>query len=236
VALGTGAVSGLSRTAYNLIRRDIIRCRLEPGSLVSRAQLIERYELGEASIRDALSRLDQEKLVQVIPREGYVIAPVTLKQVHDLFETRLVVEPAVARLAAGTVDVATLHALDEEHIRWFPSTDRDGLEAYVAANTAFHMAIARAAGNDRLYDVMQSLLDEMERVMLLSYLLGDRTDAISDDVTHSSLIQALAIGDGDDAADAMRRQLERNRSFVLHAILRAPGLQSVNIATTLLAS
>jgi DNA-binding GntR family transcriptional regulator len=83
---------------------------------------------------------------------------------------------------------------------------------------------------------MQSLLDEMERVMLLSYLLGDRTDAISDDVTHSSLIQALAIGDGDDAADAMRRQLERNRSFVLHAILRAPGLQSVNIATTLLAS
>jgi DNA-binding GntR family transcriptional regulator len=221
---------GLATAAYELIKQDIIHCWLEPGSRVSKAQLIDRYGAGEAAVREALNRLGQEQLVQALPREGYEIAPVTLKQVHDLFETRLVIEPAVARLAAGKVDANRLWALDDDHRRHFGIVGREELEAYVAANAAFHLEIARATGNDRLLAVMSGLLDEMERVMLLSYLLRSDLSGIAN--SHAELIEPLIAGEGERAAEVMSRELQEHRSFVLDALLSAPSLQEVNLTVT----
>jgi DNA-binding GntR family transcriptional regulator len=218
----------LATTAYEIIKRDIIRCRLEPGSRVSKAQLIERYGLGEAAVREALSRLGQEQFVRALPREGYEITPVTLKQIYDLFETRLVIEPAVARLAAGQVDANQVRALDDDHARHFGAVDGDELEAYVSANAAFHLEIARATGNDRLLGIMAGLLDEMERVMLLSYLLGTRP--VDSDTSHAALVEALIAGDKERAGEVMTCQLRQARQFVLDALLFAPSLQTVNLA------
>jgi DNA-binding GntR family transcriptional regulator len=221
---------GLGALAYETIKHDIIRCRLEPGSRVSKAQLIERYGLSEAAVREALSRLGQEQLVQALPREGYEIASVTLKQVHDLFETRLVIEPAVAQLVAGKVDAGRLRALDEVHRCHFGAVDRNDLEAYVGANGAFHLEIVRASGNDRLIAVMSSLLDEMERVMLLSYLLRTDLTGIAD--SHAELMHPLIAGDGECAAAVMRRELQEHREFVMAALHSAPSLQAVNLTLT----
>ena len=218
---------GLATTAYEAIKQDIIHCRIEPGSRVSKAQLIERYGVGEAAVREALNRLGQEQLVRALPREGYEVALVTLKQVHDLFETRLVIEPAVARLAAGKVDVDQLRSLDEAHRQHFGATEREELEAYVAANAAFHLEIARATGNDRLLGVISSLLNEMERVMLLSYLLRSDLSGVAE--SHAELVDPLIIGDGERAAEVMRRELLAHRAFVLDALLGAPSLQAINL-------
>jgi DNA-binding GntR family transcriptional regulator len=223
------AAKGLAAAAYDTIKRDIIRCRLEPGSRVTKAQLGEQYGLGEAAVREALNRLSQEQLVRALPREGYEVAPVTLKQVHDLFETRLVIEPAVARIAAGRVDAEQLRALDVDHQRHYLASSREGLERYAAANAAFHLEIARATGNDRLLAVMSGLIDEMERVMLLSYLQDRQRPAV--ETTHSALIEPLVAGDGDAAAEVMTRQLQQHRAFVLDALLRAPSLQRVNLGS-----
>jgi DNA-binding GntR family transcriptional regulator len=219
---------GLATTAYEAIKQDIIHCRIDPGSRVSKAQLIERYGVGEAAVREALNRLGQEQLVRALPREGYEIAPVTLKQVQDLFETRLVIEPAVTRLAAGKVDANRLRALDDAHRRHFGAVDRCELEAYVSANAAFHLEIVRATGNDRLLAVMSGLLDEMERVMLLSYLLRTDLSGIAD--SHAELIDPLVTGDKDRAAEVMRRELQEHREFVMEALLSAPSLQAVNLS------
>lgn len=221
------AAKGLAAAAYETIKQDIIRCRLEPGSRITKAQLIEHYGIGEAAVREALNRLSQEQLVRAMPREGYEVAPVTLKQVHDLFETRLVIEPAVARIAAGRVDGERLRELDRTHREHYMRSGRVDLELYVSANAAFHLEIARATGNDRLLAVMSGLIDEMERVMLLSYLHGTPRPIV--DTTHADLIEPLVAGDGEKAAEVMTRQLEGHREFVLNALLRAPSLQSVNL-------
>jgi DNA-binding GntR family transcriptional regulator len=222
------AARGLAAAAYETIKQDIIRCRQEPGSRITKAQLIEHYGLGEAAVREALNRLSQEQLVRALPREGYEVTPVTLKQVHDLFETRLVIEPAVARIAAGRVDAERLRALDRAHHEHYRKSGRVDLELYVSANAAFHLEIARATGNDRLLAVMRGLIDEMERVMLLSYLLG--TGGPNVETSHVELIEPLVAGDGESAATVMTRQLQVHREFVLNALLRAPSLQSVNLS------
>jgi DNA-binding GntR family transcriptional regulator len=221
---------GLAQVAYQRIRDDIIRCQFDPAQLVSRAYLVDHYGFGEAAVREALNRLSQEQLVRALPREGYQIASVTLKQVQDLFEARLVVEPAVTRLAVDRVDIAELRALDQRHWQAFNWRNRAQLESFVASNAAFHLAIARGSGNDRLLKMMSDLVDEMKRVMVLSYLASSRNHG--SDPSHAAVIDALATGDGELAAVTMAAQLERNRAFVLESLLTSPSLQRVNISAT----
>lgn len=223
---GLGANGSLAKGAYIAIKDAVLRCRLEPGLHVNRAQLGQQFSFGDAAIREALSRLSQEGLVEVLPREGYRIVPVSLKQVHDLFATRMIIEPAAARLAAGNVDPEEMRILQEQNrlpARW---TSREELEAYVRANTAFHRTIARATGNDRLVRVMDGLLDEIERTMLLSYLISNRTARLESG--HIDLVAALLENDGDRAADAMARDLADAHAFVIDGLLHSPDLQAVS--------
>src|SRR3970040_1475183 len=91
----------LSDRAYERIRHDIISCLLAPGTEISEAQLCSHYKIGKPPVRMALNRLAHDGLVRAIPRRGYRVTPVTVKDVHDVFELRLMLEPPPARTAAG---------------------------------------------------------------------------------------------------------------------------------------
>jgi DNA-binding GntR family transcriptional regulator len=213
---------------YEVIKRDIIRCELMPGQITTSAQLMARYGLSHARVRDALNRLSQEHLVEPIQREGYRVAPVTLKQVHDLFGVRLILEPYVASLAAGRVDPRQMSLLLEAGEQLHRADDQDTLEAFVRNNTSFHLVIADASGNEWIVTLMRDLLGQMERVMHLSYLLGGWPSYGHQ--PHVLLSRALIAGDRDRARDLMEKQLRDVRSFVLDTLVSSPGLQAVNLA------
>ena len=111
VALTGEKAPYLGEHAYETIRRDIIRCELDPGSEASEAALASRLGLGKAPIRVALARLCQEGLVRPLPRRGYIVTPITIKDVHEILEMRMALEPVAARMAVGRLDVAELRSL-----------------------------------------------------------------------------------------------------------------------------
>jgi len=156
----------LSDRAYERIRHDIISCVIAPGTEISEAQLCTHYKLGKAPVRMALNRLAHDGLVRAIPRRGYRVTPVTLKDIHDVFELRLMLEPAAARMAAGKVNAQRLKALDEACRAGYQPGDPRSTARFLEANKAFHVAIARATGNARLADAVERQLDEMTRWVL----------------------------------------------------------------------
>src|ERR1700712_5430464 len=85
--------------AYERIRRDVLSCKLMPGSTVTESQLMTEYEVGKTSCRIALVRLAHEGFVRSLPRQGYRIAPITLKDVEEVFALRVQLEPLAGRLA-----------------------------------------------------------------------------------------------------------------------------------------
>ena len=101
-----------SDVAYRSLRDALIRCRLAPGEEISEALLADRLSLGKAAVRVALVRLSQEGLVQPIPRVGYRVTAITLKDILELFEMRAIIEPATARLAWGKVSEEELRRAD----------------------------------------------------------------------------------------------------------------------------
>jgi len=222
------AIPLLTDRAYERIRLDIITCAISPGAEISEAQLCTHYRLGKAPVRMALHRLAHDGLVRAIPRRGYMVMPVTLKDIHDVFELRLMLEPAAARMAAGKIDAQRLRVLDEACRAGYQPQDAKSITRFLNADKAFHVAIAQATGNSRLAAMIEQLLDQMTRLLHLGLGLRNRSQEMQRE--QRALAKALARGDGGTAERISREQIEAARNMVLSAIMTSATV--MNLALT----
>ena len=215
------AATNLGDSAYEQIRGDIVLCVLEPGAEVTETKLAQRYRLGKAPIRAALQRLAQDGLVRALPRRGHLIAPITLKDIHELFELRLLVEPATAAKAAtriGDAELATLKELLQEDITIGTT--------YNPANTEFHLMLAELAGNHRVRETISQLLHQLERVANLRLAPDIQQRSAGE---HERIIDALAKRDPAAAEHAMAEHIEEGLRQILDAIHSSEGFLSFEI-------
>jgi DNA-binding GntR family transcriptional regulator len=222
-----GQAGQLSDRAYDRIKRDIIVCALEPGQPFTEEQLAEEYGVGRAAVRSAVKRLYQEQLVQVGAAKRYAIAPITLKHAQDVYQMRLLLEPAAARMAAGTLRPEQIEELERVGTAQYELGDAKSAEDFLRSNTKFHVEVARASGNEIMAEMVASLLDRAERLNHLSHMLGDRNEEAVHE--HHELLDALSKGDGERAEAVMRQQIESAKTFVLRALMSSPAIQSMNV-------
>ena len=223
----------LAVIAFERLRNDIIQCKLPPGSKVTESALCDLYGFSKAPVRTALFKLSQEGLVRTVPRHGYVIAPITIKSVQDMFELRLVLEPAVVRMAVGQIDIDQLKELN---VAPGSSKAAQAETKFLAANRQFHLAIARASGNLRMLALMTQLLDDMAKLLHLGLFSSDWRAGSMLDVhrsqaqQHEDLIDALARADPDAAAEAARLHVQESRDLVMRALLSQSSITVGRVA------
>lgn len=209
--------ASLSELAYTAIKDDILCCALQPGAEISEALLVARYGSSKAPIRAALMRLRQEGLVVSRERVGNMVAEITLRDVQEIFQLRLLVEVEATRLAAGKVDPARLKHFDEAvHIGYTPG-DQHSERAYLKANRAFHRYVGEASGNQRLAAIVVELLEQHERIVHLGLALQNREHAFHH--YHDELVVALIEGDGERAAALAERAIRGGQDMVMGALM-----------------
>lgn len=225
--VGDEVKKSLGYQAFDRIKDDIVWCRLSPGEEVSEARLCELYGLGKAPIRQALSRLVQEGYVISVPRRGHFIAPVTLQSVKDLFELRLLLEPAAVEGACGRADAERLAKLDAQCARGYRPGDAASEAAFMAANRAFHLEIARACGNVRLTKVLAQIIDEMTRLLHLGFVLRERPEEMTHE--HKDLVEAIVAGDRARARTIAIDHIRSVRALVVDGIVTHTNLSNITI-------
>ncbi|MDH4115725.1 MAG: GntR family transcriptional regulator, partial [Burkholderiaceae bacterium] len=203
-------------------RSDILTCVLRPGDAISEATLVGRYGVGKAPVRAALSRLRQEGLVSASPRRSYVVAPITLRDVQELYALRLILEPATARLAAGKVDARRLEKLDAICRKGYTPGDPASTLRFLAANREFHLQVAESGGNQRFVRLLAQILDETTRVMHIGLALRNRNAEMQHE--HHALLDALQRNDGEAAARIAEQQVAASRDMVLSGLLGSDAL------------
>jgi DNA-binding GntR family transcriptional regulator len=142
-----------------------------------------------------------------------------LRDVQEVFELRLILEPAAARLAAGKADIRALKELDAVCRASYRTDDPDSALRFLEANRAFHVSIAELSGNRRLADQIGRLLDEMTRMLQLGLGGRDRTGEMAHE--HRALIDALARQDGGAAEAVVREQILAAREMVLGVLMHS---------------
>lgn len=217
-----------SDQAFEALYRALVQCEFMPGTTVSEAELAGRFDLKRAAARSAVDRLSVMGLLRPVRRRGYVVKPITLRDVNDLFELRTIIEVAAGRLAAGRVDDFSLRRLDRVCTAGYRPGDRESEAKFLQANSEFHLTVAMATGNDRLVATLAQILREMERLFHFGLSLRNRSDEMLQE--HQALIDALARGDADEVERVTREELASSKSMVLDALMSSDALLDVSIS------
>jgi DNA-binding GntR family transcriptional regulator len=212
---------GSADAACQRIRDAIVQLELPPGASVSERQLVERLGFSKAAIRAALARLRTEGLVVAEPRRGHVIAPLTMRDVLDIYDLRLAIEPRAARQAAGRIDrgeIARLQALAAPDV---DVADRRSLARFLQANRTIHLAIVEAADNRRAYRIVERLLDDSERAQVVALRGGAAGHGARARSELQDVLSALEHDDGDAAERLMASAIGAFRDDLVAALQTA---------------
>jgi len=193
---------------YSLIKNAIISGDLEAGQILSIDELSQRFKSGKTPTREALIVLTHEGLIDPIPRSGYMVAPITIRDVLEIFHLRTILEVEAIGLAADRITEDQLAAL-RNNLGEETALSRTvrGTASYRRAhelNKEFHLAIAQASGNSRLMRLIEQHIDEMERILA-------RDPYIIEPQQHVGIIETLEMRDKAAAQLTMRQHLEETK-------------------------
>lgn len=199
------------------LKEQIMSGVLLPGTQLSPHDLAEQFGVSRTPVRDALNQLAQERLVEIEPRRGYFVSRITVRDVEDIFQFRLIIETASAELATPRItedQIARLAQLSSRYV----AGDIESYKAYLQENREFHLAVARAAGNRLLYDTLSRIFEQMTRFLVLRLDLSESADDML--AEHYLLLDAFRARDATRAREAMRIAIEHARDAVLESIFR----------------
>jgi DNA-binding GntR family transcriptional regulator len=206
------AASSLRDTAYDAIKHRIITCAFRPGEYINELQLSTLLKIGRTPVHQALDRLMVEGMVEVIPRKGVIVKPVSLNEVLQIIEVRLINEPFGARIAAEQANDADLNELADVIARARHWASVRNLENLMLLDREFHFVIARATKNDVMSELLRNLHERSLRFWFLSLNAPKQYETVQDE--HAAILGAIRKRDPDKAEAAMRRHIESFRTSV----------------------
>jgi DNA-binding GntR family transcriptional regulator len=224
---GNGSTS-LGGAAYDIIKRAIVTCELQPGEEVTQASLIARYRLTNAQGRYALVRLTQEGWVRPLAQRGYLVAPLTIQDLEDTFELRMLLEPSAMRRAAGRVDAATLKYLRRIGTAEYTPGDVGSIRAFLEKNREFYMTIVKCTHNRMLVNAIDRLFDSSMRLLYFSMIYSYEGQVVRRG--HQKLLAALEKGDGAEAERLRLIGLRHGKEVIQKALHSMSSIMNANLA------
>ncbi|MDI3308148.1 MAG: GntR family transcriptional regulator [Acetobacteraceae bacterium] len=201
----------LTERAYRALEEAIVTLALDPGEVVSEAQLSARLGIGRTPIREALQRLARERLVRILPRRGIVVAGVDVREQLRLLEVRREIERLCARAAARRADAAQraqFRAIAEGMDRAAATNDET---AFLRLDRALNLLVLEAARNEFAAAAMTLMHGLSRRFWFIHWRRS--ADLPQAAQVHANLARTIAEGRPDEAAAASDRLLDYIESF-----------------------
>lgn len=159
-------INFLSAQAYKIIKEAIVSLKLGPRERLKVSELARELGISATPIREALTRLEQEGLVEAIRFKGAFVAQIDDHDVEEIFKLRELLEGAAVKGAAitfSTIDLQKGEALLEKMRRAYKTGD---MGPYAKASRDFHSLFIEKFGNQRMVSVLKTFDDQLERVRL----------------------------------------------------------------------
>ena len=211
-----------SEVAFAELRRRIFDNELPAGFQATEQEVANLLEMSRTPVREALIRLAAEGLVEVRPRHGMRVLPVSADDMKEIYEILTSLESTAAYL------VAARGISDEELYEMRAAVDsmeralaEDDLTAWSVADERFHQLLVTYCGNERLTQLVETFKGQAHRVRMLTLKL--RQKPVKSNADHAALVDAIERGDADEAHRIHRAHRE-NAGKILVGILKDLGL------------
>jgi len=194
--------------AYRELRRKIIESELAPGTQVLEQELALMLGCSRTPIREAAVRLQSEGLVQIVPRRGIRIVPVSISDIRHIYDVLISLESTAAALVAARRDV-DLAPLDDACARMTDALARGDMLAWAEADEVFHETLVALGGNTRLMQLVMNCRDQVHRVRRLTQRVKPHPQPAKSIEEHLAIVAAIRRGDAARASGLYRAHRER---------------------------
>jgi DNA-binding GntR family transcriptional regulator len=214
--------NSLTERAYTEIRRRILENEMPAGTQVLEQELAEMLEMSRTPVREAMVRLADEGMVEVRPRHGMRVLPISADDMREIYDVLTALESMAAeRVAARGVSPEELRALRQAVVDMDAALAADDLRTWAAADERFHLLLVEYCDNQRLRALVSGYWDQSHRVRLVT--LGLRPKPVDSNKDHAAVVDAIARGDA-VAARRLHRQHRVRSGETLVNLLKTHGL------------
>lgn len=223
VAAGRGRLASedrggksLRQKAYEQIKRRIITLEYRPGEYLNEALISEDLKIGRTPLHQALHQLQHEELICIIPRKGLIISPVSLDEIINIIDVRIVNEALCVSLAARWADSKDIRVLRDILDRAEGMVRVRDIESLMNLDHEFHREISRISRNAVLGNILRSLHVRSLRFWFLSLSTIAQLEAVH--AEHEAIYAAIAAHDAEKAAEVARIHIEQFRKNIVLAV------------------
>jgi DNA-binding GntR family transcriptional regulator len=207
-AVAADAGTSMVELAYEAVRRRILDNQWPPGHRALEQEVALALGMSRTPVREALNRLHNEGLVEIVPRHGMRVLPVSPTDMREIYEILTALECMAAEILAkrqpSDKELAPLIAATKAMEK---ALKTDDLDAWARADESFHAQMIELAGNRQLQQTVLNYWDRAHRARMFSLKL--RPKPINSTQEHMQLVQRLRAGDAAGAAAGFRAHRER---------------------------
>lgn len=209
--------ASLSEIAYRRLEEAIVTLSLKPGAVLTEAQMIELVGVGRTPVREALIRLAQQNLVEILPRKGVVVTDVNAIDVMAALDAREVLERLIAAEAARKASPAERIAILEKARAMRHAAQAEDVNAYMRLDKELDAMVAAAARSPYATRAAEPLQALIRRAWYFFERQDDLAQAVS---LHVAFAQALATGKPEPAEAASDALMQHLRAGMMAALAR----------------
>ena len=206
--MSTMAKTTRASDAYAALKAEIRSNRMPSGYQAPEPELAARFGVGRSTLREALVRLEAEGLVELIPRRGARVLPVSAEDMREIYEVLKSLEPdAAASVASRKPTPEDLRPLEQAAADMEAALARGDLDGWAEADDAFHLALLDLHGNRRLKGFVMALNDQVHRARMVTLRL--RRPPVQSNLEHQEILGNLRKGDAEAARQSFRAHRQR---------------------------
>lgn len=200
------AAPSVTSQVYDWLRQRVLRGELLPGERLSETEIAGEIGVSRQPVREAFIRLASEGLAEVRPQRGTYIGKISIVAVLSARMIREAVESDLARMAAAARPAEVVGRIEAE-IEAQTRADAEGsVERFIESDDRFHRLLAVAAGQEMVWDELERMKSQMNRLRHLSMRVFDRAHTIAQ---HREILDAVRRGREDEAERAIRVHLRQ---------------------------
>lgn len=192
---------------YNKLKQRILYFEYAPGEILNEKQIAVEFNVSRTPVREALLRLEWEKLVTIIPRAGIIVSKVEFHQLREVFQTRAPLEGLLARLAAAAIQehhFTQLEAIKDECISILDNRSRKSL---LEVDMKFRQVLHDVTNNDSLRETSDYLYYQTQRLWHLIFDKMDFSLLVEDEIEYMRRSIAIFREKDIDKAEKYRKEV-----------------------------
>ncbi len=214
--------SRLPQRAYLAVRHAIRNLQLPPGQTVLEREMAEILGMSRTPVRESLVRLEMEGWVRLIPRRGFIVAPLVADDLQQIYEVVEALDGLAGRFATDRATQEELNHLERMIEEQEKALELNDLLLWTDLDDQFHNYIVDLAQNPRLRGIVDNQSDQLYRARL--YTIGLRPKPTHSVIEHKAILAVMRAGEPEAVRTMLQSHRNRARNEILEALRTIPPL------------